>query len=750
MAHYLCIHGHFYQPPREDPWLGTILPEDSAAPAQHWNERICRESYAPLAWARRLDSEGRIAEIMNCYEWISFNVGPTLMCWLEKSDPATYERILEADRVSLARWGHGNAIAQVYHHTILPLATERDKKVEIAWALADFEARFGRKSEGMWLAESAADIPTLEALAAQGVSFTILSPRQAKAIAPVGSDDWQQVGEGDFDLRRPYRVDLPSGKVITVFFYDGPLSRAVAFEKLLQDGENFWQRMSGAATGGAEGGLLSVCTDGETYGHHFTFGEMALAHALGQGIAGRDNIRLSNYGAYLEENSPQYQAQIHEPSSWSCVHGVERWRSNCGCTDGGHPLWNQEWRGPLRDALDTIKIAIDEHFMMAGKTIFSNSSLALLAYGGILSGSTTREAFAKAYYAPGVDDKGQETGWLLLAMQEQALAAYASCAWFFDELTRIEPVNAMTYALRALDLMQQTGGPDCLDMFMDKLALARSNIQEEGTGKEVFLTHIMPRREYEASLVLQALSMLWAEKRLPCPTLAADVSWRNVSIQIMAQDVTSGVLHGEARICWYPDQGGHTVLWSWAPPEVGNVPDNEVVVTLPSGEKQRCCFSLLPRNKQQAITSRFVEVATTQRLDEMAADAVQLLSMFAPWQEAQHEQTNGWYWRTLTPALCIAFLRHKGLDDEQEEELARYLCDGLHTSGLSEMVRLWAEAHLLDDLAKGDLEKATRILLHLRKLLPHADVWAVQNRLWQMGVFSPENRELALALGFKV
>lgn len=322
----LCLHGHFYQPPREDPWMDTILPEGSAAPARHWNERICGESYGPLAWARRTNGTGRIIEIVNCYEWMSFNFGPTLLTWMEQQAPDIYARVLEGDSKSLERLGHGNAIAQIYHHVIMPLATDLEKRAEIAWALADFTARFKRPAEGMWLSEAAVDTRTLELLAQAGVKFTILAPRQARQVADLEQENWTEANEGNLDIREPYLVELPEGRSIAVYFYDGPLSQAVAFEGLLRNGDMFWGKLSGLAGKG----LLALATDGETYGHHFKFGEMALAFALSQARAGVDDMRLTNYAAYLAENPPRRRARIHENSSWSCAHGVERWRSDCG------------------------------------------------------------------------------------------------------------------------------------------------------------------------------------------------------------------------------------------------------------------------------------------------------------------------------------------------------------------------------------------------------------------------------------
>ncbi|HWQ10506.1 MAG TPA: DUF3536 domain-containing protein, partial [Holophaga sp.] len=452
MDRALCIHGHFYQPPREDPWLGRILPEGSAAPSVHWNERICRESYAPMARARRLDGGGRIVELFNCYEWMSFNAGPTLLAWMARSAPETYARILEADRKSLARLGHGNALAQVCHHVIMPLASALDKELEIAWAVDDFRARFGRAPEGLWLSETAVDTPTLEVLADYGLRFTILAPSQVEATSDDGTS-WRDVDAGSLDIREPYAAKLPSGRTMDVFIYHGPLSQAVAFERLLADGEQFFRRLSGAAGDG----LLSLATDGETYGHHFTFGEMALAYVLDQARSGRDGLSLTNYAAYLEAHPPKRFARIREASAWSCAHGVERWRSDCGCTNGGHPGYNQRWRAPLRQALDLLKTRLDTHYFATGAPLFTDARQALVAYGQVLAGTVSLETFEERWFTKPGTAAWRAVAWKLLSMQAWGLASFASCAWFFDEISRLEPVNSLTFALRAIELARGTG-----------------------------------------------------------------------------------------------------------------------------------------------------------------------------------------------------------------------------------------------------------------------------------------------------
>jgi len=490
MTKALCVHGHFYQPPRFDPWLEDVLPEGSAAPDHDWNARITRECYAPLAWARRLDGMGMIQELVNCYAWMSFNFGPTLLRWMELHAPETYARVLDGDRQSLARLGHGNALAQVYHHAIMPLATELDKDLEITWAVQDFRTRFGRAPEGMWLAETAVDLPTLEALAEAGIRFTILAPRQAQAVRRCGDDEFHPVSEDSLDTTRPYLVRLSQGKSITVFFYDGPVSRAVAFERLLGSGENFWTRLGGAFTDG----LRSIATDGESYGHHFMFGEMALAYVIQQAKEGRDSLVLTNYAAYLATHPATDEVRIHENSSWSCVHGLERWKTHCGCSDGGHADWVQDWRRPLRRSFNYLKYYVDEHFFKRGATLFHDPGLALREYGLTLAGHEGLEDFLARHGLPGLTSLQRTDACRLLLMQRLALASFSSCAWFFDDIARLEPLNALTSARRALDLLLATGGPDVEAGFTRILSEAQSNMREDWDGAALWESVVTPRR----------------------------------------------------------------------------------------------------------------------------------------------------------------------------------------------------------------------------------------------------------------
>ena len=352
-AKWVCIHGHFYQPPRENPWLEAIEPQPSAHPYRDWNERITAECYRPNMAARVVDNDNQIIRIVDNYQRMSFNVGPTLMSWLELHAPDVHQALVDADAASQLRFsGHGSAMAQAYNHVIMPLASLRDRSTQVRWGIADFRKRFGRAPEGMWLPECAVDTASLEALAAEGILFTVLAPHQAKAWRPANGE-WRHTA---VDPGRAYKYPLPSGRTIDLFFYDGAVAQAVAFERLLADGHKIIERMINR--GHAEGDEPTLChiaTDGETYGHHHRYGDMALAWALAQVEGGWQGTRLTNYGEFRARVPATWEVQLVENSSWSCAHGVERWREDCGCNSGGKPGWNQRWRRPLRDALDFLR-----------------------------------------------------------------------------------------------------------------------------------------------------------------------------------------------------------------------------------------------------------------------------------------------------------------------------------------------------------------------------------------------------------
>ncbi len=493
---YICIHGHFYQPPRENPWLEAIELQDSAHPYHDWNERVDAECYTPNASARILDDEKRIVSIVNNYAKISFNFGPTLLSWIESSDPALYRVIREADAQSVKTFsGHGSALAQAYNHMIMPLANERDKETQVFWGIRDFEHRFGRRPEGMWLPETAVDLATLEALAAHDIKFTILAPNQARRLRKRTGRNWKDVGNSSVDPTMVYRLRLPSGKTINLFFYDGPISRAIAFEGMLDNGQTFAERLLGAFSEDTRPWpeLVHIATDGETYGHHHKYGEMALAYALDY-IESKGLAELINYGLYLERHPPTHEVEIFDISSWSCVHGVERWRSNCGCNSGGHPGWNQEWRAPLRAALDWLRDALAPLFEEKARGLLKDPWAARNDYVDVVldRAQATREAFLGKHALRQLDEAEKTTVWKLLELQRHAMLMYTSCGWFFDELSGIETVQVIQYAGRAAQLAEELFGNPPQSQFIDKLSQAKSNIPEHGDGGRIYQKFVQP------------------------------------------------------------------------------------------------------------------------------------------------------------------------------------------------------------------------------------------------------------------
>ncbi len=486
---FICIHGHFYQPPRENPWLETIEVQESAYPFHDWNERITAECYAPNASARILDELGYITRIVSNYARMSFNFGPTLLSWLERNRRHVYRSILAADGLSRKRFGgHGSALAQAYNHSILPLSSSRDKRTQIRWGIRDFEQRFARKPEGMWLPETAVDIESLEMLADEGIAFTILAPHQAAAIRPPEHKGFVDVSGARIDPRRAYRMELPGGKSIALFFYDGPVSRAIAFERLLQSGDRFAARLEAAFDANRPGPqLVHVATDGETYGHHHRYGDMALAYAL-QRLEGADGIELTNYGEFLAANPPQFDVQIAERTSWSCAHGIERWRSNCGCNTGGRPGWTQGWRGPLRDALDWLAGRLADVFEQVGATLFTDPWATRDAYIECIldRGPDTFERFFSRHALAPMDAPTRTRALELLEMQRHALLMYTSCGWFFDEVSGIETIQIIRYAARAIQLAEALGDVSLQAKFLERLALSKSNLPEYGDASAVY------------------------------------------------------------------------------------------------------------------------------------------------------------------------------------------------------------------------------------------------------------------------
>jgi alpha-amylase/alpha-mannosidase (GH57 family) len=495
MTRYVCVHGHFYQPPRENPSLEAVELQDSAYPYHDWNERITAECYAPNATSRIVDDEQRILQLVNNYAQISFNFGPTLLSWLESKAPKVYEAIRRADKQSQEKFdGHGSAIAQGYNHMILPLANRRDKNTQVLWGIRDFEHRFGRKPEGLWLPETAVDTETLEVLAEHGIQFTILAPRQAKRVRRKDGRAWKDMTGDKIDPSRAYQVRLPSKKTINVFFYDGPISQGVAFEGLLNDGKRFADRLlSGFSDARDWPQLTHIATDGESYGHHHRYGEMALTYALHH-IESQKLAELTNYGKFLALHPPDHLVEIVDNSSWSCVHGVERWRANCGCNSGGHSNWNQEWRAPLRAALDWLRDTIAPAYEQKASALLKDPWRARDEYLQVIldrSDDSVAKFFAE-HAAHELSAEEQVTALKLLEMQRHAMLMYTSCGWFFDELSGLETVQVLHYAGHAVQLAKQVLDGDIGQQFVEKLRAAKSNLPEHGDGAVIYDKWVRP------------------------------------------------------------------------------------------------------------------------------------------------------------------------------------------------------------------------------------------------------------------
>jgi alpha-amylase/alpha-mannosidase (GH57 family) len=495
MERYICIHGHFYQPPRENPWLEAVEVQDSAHPYHDWNERVTAECYAPNSASRILDGDDRVTDIVSTYARISFNFGPTLLSWMESYAPEIYRSILLADRQSIVwRSGHGNALAQVYNHMIMPLASGRDKRTQVIWGIRDFGSRFGRFPEGMWLAETAVDLETLDILAEAGIRFTILASHQAGKVRRTGGKKWKDTSGGEIDPTRAYLCRLPSGREISLFFYDGPISQAVAFEKLLNRGEDFAHRLlSGFSDRRNWPQLLHIATDGETYGHHHKYGDMALAYALNY-IEGNGLARITNYGEYLEKHPPVHEVRILENTSWSCFHGIERWRSDCGCNSGGNPGWNQDWRAPLRSALDLLRDRMADGYARKAGEYLRDPWLARDDYISVvldrseenIGNFLDRHALHVLYPEEWPEVLG------LLEMQRQSMLMYTSCGWFFDEISGLETTQVLQYAGRAIQLAEKLLPGNFEEPFLEVLSAARSNLPYHENGRRIYEKLVKP------------------------------------------------------------------------------------------------------------------------------------------------------------------------------------------------------------------------------------------------------------------
>lgn len=497
----LVIHGHFYQPPRENPWTGVIDDQPSAQPFPNWNDRVYYECYRPNAFARVFDlKSGRIENITNNYEFISFNFGPTLLSWMEKYHPGTYLRILEADRVSRKKnGGHGNAIAQGYNHSILPLCNDADRVTQVKWGIADFKHRFGRDPESLWLPETACNDATLGTLIDEKLKYLILSPEQAEKTRPMGGGDWTDVSDGRIDPGMPYRYFHKdgSGRSIDIFFYDKGIARGIAFEGALISSQALIDRIG--RSGHGEGRLVQTATDGESYGHHTKFGDRSLAYAL-EVEADHGGYWVTNYGAFLEKHPPTWEVMVKagpdgNGTAWSCAHGVGRWWRDCGCHTGGREGWNQAWRQPLRKAFDLLRDTVIGYFEEERGKLFIDPWAARNDYIElILNPRTSRSDFLEKQAGRPLSEMEQVRALTQLEVQRNAMLMYTSCGWFFNEISGIETVQVMKYAARIFDLLETMGYPSPEKAFLDILAEAQSNIPEYGNGAEVYHRFAEPTR----------------------------------------------------------------------------------------------------------------------------------------------------------------------------------------------------------------------------------------------------------------
>ena len=509
MGRYICIHSHFYQPPRENPWLGEIERQESAYPYHDWNTRITRECYSSNSESPILDENGEIIKRINNYEMLSFNFGPTLLSWMHRHRPDVYKSIIDADKKCAKRLsGHGSAIAQVYNHIIMPLANRRDKQTQVVWGIRDFVNRFKREPEGMWLAETAVDTETLEVLAENGIKFTILAPRQAECVREIGVKEWSKTNEEALDTTMPYICCLPSGKEIAIFFYNGAISQGIAYGNTLKNGEGVAKRLLSAFISKKRSPqLVNIAIDGETFGHHHKYGNMALAYCFHY-LDNNKSADLTVYGDFLEKYPPSYEVKVFENSSWSCEHGVERWQSDCGCCNEFVPGCSQQWRVDLRNAMDYLSKHLGKLYEDEMSKYVNNPWQARDGYIDTLFGMSLPmvERYFKKYGSRQLTKVEMLRALKLLEMQKHAMFMYTSCGWFFDDISRIETVQIMQYAARAMQIAREVCGLDLESDFLSILRNAKSNAHEFGSADKVYEMLVKPAiHEHQDITFLESL-----------------------------------------------------------------------------------------------------------------------------------------------------------------------------------------------------------------------------------------------------
>lgn len=487
MKKAICIHGHFYQPPRENPWLEYVELQTSAYPFHDWNERISIECYLPNSAARLVNQDNKIVDIVNNYSKISFNFGPTLMDWMKKFHHDAYEAIVKSDEKSV-RENNPAAIAQCYNHMIMPLANFNDKITQIKWGIKDFEYHFKRKPLGMWLPETAVDIDTLEALAKEKIKFTILAEHQVKEIKKISSDSFSKPNE-NLSLNSPYLCKLPSGKSILIFIFNGDISYRISFSTLLSNGIDFAKALISKFNDQSDSQIVSIATDGETFGHHKKFGDMALAACLK--FLENQKYHISTFSKYLDETNVLYEMILNENTSWSCAHGIGRWKEDCSCNTGNYPHGNQKWRKFLRESLDFIRDELGKRYENTIKSFNVDPWELRNNYISIILNRSKEnvEAFLQSHFNKKLSDEEKTTILTALEMQRHLMLMYTSCGWFFDDISNIETIQILRYAKRALQLSKDQ---DLENKFIDMLEKAQSNEESLKNGKIVYEKFVIP------------------------------------------------------------------------------------------------------------------------------------------------------------------------------------------------------------------------------------------------------------------
>ena len=487
----LILHGHFYQPPRENPFTGVIPKQPSASPYEDWNERIYHDCYNANVHSRYLSAERRVISITNNFSYISYNFGPTLLSWIRDEHPEVEELLKEADRKSLERLGHGNAMAQSFNHTILPLDKPCDAKLQIEWGARDFENRFGRKAEGMWLPEAGVNPDVIAMLADEGIKFIVLSPWQCRAV----EDDDGVLTSLDgkpAPYWEPFILTGAGGKTISAFFYHPGLAEGISFGHMLQSADNLYQTLK-SIRNSEQKPLIHTATDGEIYGHHEPYGDMALA-ALIRKVTERDDFIFDNYASYLEKHPASKHAELHKGedgrgTSWSCSHGVSRWYKDCGCTTGGEPGWNQAWRTPLRNGLRNLADKLDSIFQAELEKIFHskvNAAEILSKAADCITGAVSMRTFIEKLHSEYSFDSSYdvELASLISGMKNKHFS-FTSCGFFFSDISGIEPRQNIKYALYAIKMFQPYYQGDLLYPFLADLRAAKSNIKAQGDGMNI-------------------------------------------------------------------------------------------------------------------------------------------------------------------------------------------------------------------------------------------------------------------------